>query len=213
MNLRLTISTIGAIIGIAGLEHGIGEMLQDDVAPDGFYIKSWPNSRLYEIVDGEPAITIVPNLFLAGLVTILLSILFIAWIVFFLQSSYQKYNFYILLLFSISLLLSGGGVAPPVIGFIVCFFIGRLKDSDQNIHKTIYIHDKTAKLWSFFYVLFVLAFLSLWPGLIILSLFLELSDPLVVYFLVFTAFTSLILALYIATLLEPKLEKEGWLKI
>lgn len=43
LNLRLTCSTIGAIIGIAGLEHGVGEVLQGNEAPKGLSIKSWPN--------------------------------------------------------------------------------------------------------------------------------------------------------------------------
>ena len=31
----------GSLIGIGGLQHGVGEVLQGNVAPDGLVINSW----------------------------------------------------------------------------------------------------------------------------------------------------------------------------
>ena len=207
MNLRLTISSIGVILGLAGLEHGIGEVLQGNITPKGFYIKSWPNSKLYEIVDGEPAFTIINNLFFAGIITIIISIFFMSWIVFLVESSFQKYNLYILFFFSVALLLSGGGVAPPIIGFIICPFIGRINTIDTNRDKNINLYNKVSKIWLVCYKIFVIAFLSLWPGLILLGLFIEITNPLIVVLLVIMSFSSLISALITATILDSKAKK------
>ncbi|GAI04081.1 unnamed protein product [marine sediment metagenome] len=37
---KTTVSTFGAIIGIAGIEHGIGEILQGNMPPAGIVIES-----------------------------------------------------------------------------------------------------------------------------------------------------------------------------
>ncbi len=44
---RVTVSTFGTVAGLAGIEHGVGEMLQGNVAPDGMMILSWPESDLF----------------------------------------------------------------------------------------------------------------------------------------------------------------------
>ncbi len=44
---KVTVSIFGAILGIAGLEHGIGEILQEKEAPGSSFIQSWPNNQLY----------------------------------------------------------------------------------------------------------------------------------------------------------------------
>ena len=207
-NLRLTISTIGAIIGLAGLEHGVGEVLQGNVKPQGFYIKSWPNSRLYDIVDGEPAITIMPSILLAGLITLMISILFIIWVMYYLESPYKRYNFIILIGFSLTLLISGGGVAPPVIGLLVSPFIGKIPTQDIHKQRKIQINGKKTKTWLITYILCIVAYGSLWPGLIIFGLFMEVTDPLLVICLVLVSFSSLFVALYSSTLLETTTDND-----
>jgi hypothetical protein len=63
----------------------------------------------------EPALTIIPNLQAAGLLTILLGILIILWSVLFIQS---KHGGLVLIVLSILLLLAGGGIFPPLIGIL-----------------------------------------------------------------------------------------------
>ncbi len=41
---RLVISTLGGLVGLAGIEHGIGEILQGSTAPAGLFILSWPEA-------------------------------------------------------------------------------------------------------------------------------------------------------------------------
>ncbi|MHB0874408.1 MAG: hypothetical protein ACYC5O_00035 [Anaerolineae bacterium] len=75
---RVTVSTFGALAGLAGLEHGIGEVLQGNVVPEGMMIYSWPDSEFLSILAGEPAMTVVPNLLVTGILAIALSLVFLA---------------------------------------------------------------------------------------------------------------------------------------
>ncbi|MEW6405879.1 MAG: hypothetical protein AB1649_29150, partial [Chloroflexota bacterium] len=52
---------LGILAGIMGIEHGIGEVLEGYRPTDGVFILSWPDSPFFEIMAGEPAMTIVPN--------------------------------------------------------------------------------------------------------------------------------------------------------
>ncbi|HEX9118128.1 MAG TPA: hypothetical protein VGA61_18835, partial [Anaerolineae bacterium] len=59
---RVTVSTFGGLVALAGLEHGIGEALQGNVAPARIFISSWAGPGPFDALGGEPALTIVPNL-------------------------------------------------------------------------------------------------------------------------------------------------------
>ena len=83
--MRMTVSTFGALAGLAGLEHGIGEVLQGNTAPERVIIQSWPESEWFAILAGEPAMTLVPSLFMTGILAILVSLIFLAWAAMFAQ--------------------------------------------------------------------------------------------------------------------------------
>jgi hypothetical protein len=80
---RITVSTFGALAGPAGIEHGIGEVLQGNVAPDAAMLLSWPDSEVFELLNGEPAITLVPNLLVTVILAIVVSLIFLAWVTMF----------------------------------------------------------------------------------------------------------------------------------
>jgi hypothetical protein len=67
-------STFGVIVGLAGLEHGIGEISQGRTAPPGVLFKSWPDAETLQGMAGEPAMSLVPDLMLSGILTALLSL-------------------------------------------------------------------------------------------------------------------------------------------
>jgi hypothetical protein len=113
---RMTVSTFGALAGLAGIEHGIGEVLQGSVAPGGVMILSWPETGLFRILAGEPAMTIFPNLLATGILAILLSMTFLVWVTKFVQ---RRNGGLILLLLSALMLLAGGGFGPTILGTIV----------------------------------------------------------------------------------------------
>ncbi len=71
---KVVVSAFGIILGIAGIEHGIGEILQGNIVPSGIVIKSWGESKLFSILAGEPAMTIIPNLLITGVLVIIISL-------------------------------------------------------------------------------------------------------------------------------------------
>ncbi|MHA1958606.1 MAG: hypothetical protein ACW99U_00085 [Candidatus Thorarchaeota archaeon] len=106
---RAVASVYGILVGLASIEHGIFEMLQGDVAPDGFFIDAigdayrfWPGAMEY-------AVTIVPNFLLTGILAIVFGTLVIVWSAKFVQ---RKYGATVFLLLALSAFLVGGGFAP-----------------------------------------------------------------------------------------------------
>lgn len=184
---RTTLSTFGAIVGVAGLEHGVGEILQGNVAPNGFVIESWPDVQAYEVLVGEPAMTIIPNLLLSGVLTIILSIILTIWAVMHIE---KKNGGRILILLSFILLLVGGGFGPPIIGFILGTAGTKMKSPpDWKAGRAI-----LARLWPFLFVAGIIGYLSLWPGLVILSQFIT-AEALPTAHLTLFSFATLVLAI------------------
>jgi len=184
---RTTLSTFGAIVGMAGLEHGVGEILQGNVAPSGFVIESWPDVGAYEILAGEPAMTIIPNLLLSGILTVFLSIIFTIWAVMYIE---KKNGGRVLILLSFVLLLVGGGFGPPVMGFILGGTGTRVSSPPEwKAGRGI-----LARLWPLLFVAGIIGYLSLWPGLVILSQFIP-AEVLPTAQLTLFSFTTLILAI------------------
>ncbi len=105
----------GVLAGVGGLVHGIGEMWQGNVKPDGIIIDSWTEGPIATNMDGEPGMTIVPNLLVTGALTSLTSLAIIVWSVAFVQ---RKHGGRVLILLSIAMMLVGGGFGPPIIGIL-----------------------------------------------------------------------------------------------
>ncbi len=169
--VRLTLSAFGAITGMAGLEHGVGELLQGNVAPEGIIIQSWPNIEVYEILAGEPAMTLIPNLLLSGVLTVIMSIIIMAWSIKFIE---KKNGGRILVLLSALLLLVGGGFGPPIIGCVIGLIATRI-DSPLKL-----VEGKSSfgKMWPVLLASSIVGYLSLWPGLVILSYYISLEGAL-----------------------------------
>ncbi|MFW9906255.1 MAG: hypothetical protein ACFFFH_18185 [Candidatus Thorarchaeota archaeon] len=189
---RVTVSTFGAIIGIAGIEHGIGEILQENKVPEGFYIESWPDNPLYEILSGEPALTVIPNLFLTGILAIIASIALIIWVIFFIE---RKHGALIFLLLTFIGMLVGIGVAGPIlIGIITGLAATRINSQITWMNEHSSASDFLSKIWKYVYIVSIFSWFSLWPGLIILGIFISVIDPLIVISLTLLSFVSFILA-------------------
>ena len=74
---RIAASILGIFAGLGGgVFHGIGEILQGNVAPNGIYIQAWP---AMQATSGEPAMTIVPNFLLTGILAIIGGIIVTIW--------------------------------------------------------------------------------------------------------------------------------------
>lgn len=176
---RIFTATFGALMALAGIEHGIGEVLQGNVAPAGIMILSWPDSAFFSAVGGEPAMTLIPNMLVSGIVTILVSLALLAWVLRFVQ---RKHGGLVMVLISLVLLLAGGGIFPPVLSILVAIAGGKINSplTWWQTHPSIYGRRVMAKLWPWFYGAGILSFLAMLPGLGVLDYFFGISSPTII---------------------------------
>ncbi len=106
---RIVASTFGVLVGLAGIDHGIFEILQGSVKPDGIMIEAiGPAQRFWEH-GTEPALTVIPNFLITGILAVLFGFLVIGWAAGFVHG---RYGAPVFLLLSVTLFLVGGGFAP-----------------------------------------------------------------------------------------------------
>ncbi len=192
---KATVSAMGAIVALAGIEHGIGEILQGSVRPNGIVIMSWQDPA-FSVLAGEPAMTIVPNLLASGILTILFSLVFLAWASMFVQS---KQGGLVLILLSIILLLVGGGFAPPVLGIILGAAGTKVNSrwTWWSVRRPGRSRRFLGRAWGWFLAASIVAFLTVFPGLILIDHFVGLSNPeLIATLLPLFALGSLLLAIF-----------------
>jgi hypothetical protein len=115
--VRIVASSFGAFAGFGAVEHGMFEIMQGSSRPVSVMINSMgPPCRPEQIWNAcEPAMTVIPNYLFTGILAILLGLFGIIWSLFFIE---RKHGGQILMLLSLAMLLFGGGIFPPVIGFI-----------------------------------------------------------------------------------------------
>jgi hypothetical protein len=74
-SLRLMASVFGALAGISNIQFGIIELLKGNVKPDNFMFISY----------NQPALSIIPNYFITGILGVVFGLLFVIWSIFFVQ--------------------------------------------------------------------------------------------------------------------------------
>jgi hypothetical protein len=114
---RISAIVLGLTAGVAGIEHGIFEVLQGNARPEGLMISSIGPPCVPELSwnQCEPAMTISPSFLITGILAIILGLIVSVWSAFFVQ---KRHGGLILILLCIPLLLFGGGIFPPLIGVI-----------------------------------------------------------------------------------------------
>ena len=107
----------GVVAGIAGLEHGYFEILQGNTKPESLMIVSiGPPCVPEEIWNTcEPAMTVIPNFLITGILSVIIGLLILAWSLAYVQ---RKNGGVVLIILSVVLLLFGGGLFPPLIGIV-----------------------------------------------------------------------------------------------
>ena len=112
---RTVAATFGVLASIAGLGHGVTEILQGNVRPASFMFASIgapcvPEKAWHAC---EPAMTLLPNLLIAGVLSVLMGLVLMVWSVAFIH---RRNGGSLLILLSFILLMVGGGFFPPLIG-------------------------------------------------------------------------------------------------
>jgi hypothetical protein len=108
--LKVAALALGIFTGLGGASHGPGEILQGNVAPNNTVFQAWPSLT---VLAGEPAMTIIPNLLVTGILTIIVGVLLAVWSAKFIST---KYGGSVIILLTIVLLLVGGGLMPALFG-------------------------------------------------------------------------------------------------
>lgn len=188
---RITARAIGVLAALAGLEHGIGEMLQGNVAPPGLVIQSWPNSAFFSILNGEPAMTVIPNLLLSGIATVVIALGLMALLF---RGLDARYGPLVLVVLAVALLLVGGGFGPPLICLLLAACVGVVRHVERrrsSSRAAAAAGRLRAGLWPWFLGLCVGSFLMLCPGVNILNYFFGVDATALIIVFFFSALISM----------------------
>jgi len=168
------ISAFGLVAGLAGLEHGIGEVLQGNAVPAGLVFPSWPEAAFFRIVAGEPAMSLVPNLLASGILTIVVSLGFLVWALTFPR---HKASAPVLLGLSVLWLLVGGGFGPPLLGMILGITAARAQVVSGRTRPASGPRRALAALWPWCFAAGLTAWLLVMPGTMLLDRWFGLRHP------------------------------------
>ena len=158
---HIVAASFGILAGIAGLEHGYFEILRGNTSLENmmFFPSMGPPCEPEKIWNAcEPAMSIMPNFLITGILTVILGLLIIILSAAFVQ---RKNGGVILILLSVALLLFGGGLFPPLIGIV-----GGV--AGTKINKLLTgnpgkVTRFTAKLWPWPLVIFIIWILGQFP--------------------------------------------------
>ena len=161
--------TLGVLAGIMGIEHGIGEVLEGYRPTDSVFILSWPDSAFFEIMSGEPAMTMIPNYFVTGLFAIFFSCVFL---VVFVKPSLDRKAILVLFALLIFMLLTGAGFGPPILG-LIAVLIALKRNSPLKTWSKFppKFHSVLSMLWPWSFGLCLTGWLMLFPGAALIAFF------------------------------------------
>ena len=156
--VHMTASVLGVLVGLAGVDHGIFEILQGNAQTSGAMISAiGPEQRFWEY-GLETAFTIVPTFLVTGILAVVFGILVTIWSVFYLN---RKHGALILMLLSVILFLVGGGFAPIFMALIASMTASRIDKPLDWWQKMLppSVRKFLAKIWAGVLITFTAVFL------------------------------------------------------
>ena len=111
---RAVVSTLGVLVGIGSLNHGLLEMLQGNRPTPGLIINALGPGYRWTVwtQGGEGAFTLIPSFLLTGALASLIGVLIIVWS---LRSIHTRFGPAVFLLLGVTSFLVGGGLAQVVL--------------------------------------------------------------------------------------------------
>jgi len=157
---RIIAASFGLFAGFGGLEHGYFETLQGNVRPGSILVASIGPPCVPEATwhPCEPAMTIVPNFLVTGVLAMVLGLLTMVWAAAFVQ---RPHGGALLVLLSLGLLLFGGGIFPPLIGIIGGVAGTRINTCLNTQPGPVW--ETIAKLWPWTLVVFFVLLFGQFP--------------------------------------------------
>ena len=203
--------TLGILAGIMGIEHGIGEVLEGYRPTESVFILSWPDSAFFGIMAGEPAMTIIPNYFVTGLLAIFFSGAFLIVLV---KPGHDRKTIIILAALLILMLLTGGGFGPPILGMIAVL-IALKRNSPLKLWRKLpsKLHTVLSRLWPWSFGLCLLGWLMLFPGAALIAFFTGIDNAFLMVIPILIAFAFIPITLFLGfsrDLLERESESQSF---
>jgi hypothetical protein len=191
----VVVGVFGALAALAGLEHGIGALRQGGDRPSVAY-ESWANTPAFEVLSGEPAMTVIPNLEVTGVLAVTASALLGAWSLWIAWHSSDDSRAGLgLLAISGTLLLVGGGFGPPLIGSFLGVAAVRHARALRAGKPPGRLGRRLAPSWGVWTALGAAGFFGLVPGVPLLSELAGVESAGLVSVLIMAAFAGLGLAI------------------
>ena len=209
---RNVVSTFGALAGVSGIIHGIGEVLQGNVPLPSTVFQTWPGSRFFEVLNGEPAMSLIPNLLLSGILSIGVGLTILVWSIWFVE---RKHGRLVLILLSMVLLLVGGGFGPPLLGILIGGVGTKIHSPLNWWRNQISLGSRRllGQLWSWLFTAALMVWLLLLAGLSILDQFFAVDGLKVIPMVFATAMGFLalsVMAAFARDSLSPDIQPDRW---
>ncbi|MFX1606221.1 MAG: hypothetical protein ACFFDD_09950 [Promethearchaeota archaeon] len=152
---RWVTTAYGILIGLAGIEHGIFEILQGDVPTGGIMVDAIGDAYRFWPGAAETVLTIIPNFLWTGILSVIFGILVVIWSLYFVQRKYGATIFFVL---AITLWLVGGGFAPIFLTLLGAGAATRIEKPLNWWRAHLPAQEGLAKLWPLILILFVIVF-------------------------------------------------------
>jgi hypothetical protein len=151
---RIVASTTGIMAGLAGMEHGVFEILQKVSHSQTlvFAAMGAPCDPIVAWNNCEPAMSILTDFLTMGILTIIFGLIISLWSAFYIH---KKSGGWVTLILSIIMLLFGGGFFPPAIG-IISSFVAMAIQKPIKTQKVNGFIRMAAKLWPWPFIYFPL---------------------------------------------------------
>lgn len=188
-----TVRVLGALVAFTGVEHGVGEISQGPAAPPAMVFESWSHVAAFDPLSGEPAMSLIPNLLISGVLSVLVALVLggVA-----LGYPAGPYSGALLLGLSVVLLVVGGGFGPPLLGVLTGLLATRIDGPPSRRPGPATMRG--ARLWPWPLLVAVGSFLGLVPGTALLYAASGWDLSALVIALAVAAFTATALAMWTA---------------
>lgn len=171
---RTAVTVLGLLAALNGVDHGVGAISQGRGAPPGLVYESWAHVDAFDPLNGEPALTVIPDLLVSGLATLVVAVALGVWVT---SWPVSRHSGAVVLGLAGLLLLVGGGFGPPLLGVVVGVLAMRARSPATRPAGPA--TRLVARLWPWPLVVAAACFLGLVPGTAVLYVAGVDSDALV----------------------------------
>lgn len=183
--IHVSLVTFGSIIGLVGILHGIGEILQGSAAVEANMINAlpdnWPNAEFFQVMEGQPAFSLLTGIpfYLLGILAIVVSSLLVLHSLFFVE---RKNGILIFAILNIGIVLFGAGIGTAItMGIPLVIFAILARRSDKKKIRSDAGNKLNLLLFKIFYGLQIFSWILFCPGLVIISSYGNIPEALFLF--------------------------------